>query len=214
MPPILALVGRGNSGKTTLLFKIVSELTRKNYKIATIKHTFHSIVFDKPGTDSWKHIKAGSTVTVLSTPDAVFMIKPETKNGDLTRIIELLGEDHDLIIVEGYKKSDIPKIEVHRNATGPLLTGIKNLIAVATDEPLNINIQQFSLNDVAVITEFIISNFIRPYKHNYSIYINHQPVESANMNSKTLEKLLSLLINDKKRINSKEIRDFKLFYKK
>jgi molybdopterin-guanine dinucleotide biosynthesis adapter protein len=160
MSSILAIVGRGNSGKTTLLIKIVSELTKRNYRVATVKHTFHKINFDRPGTDSWKHIEAGSKATILSTPDLFFMIKPDPKTGDLNHVLAMLHDQYDLILIEGYKKSNVPKIEVYRSTAGPPLEGIKNIVAIATNEPLATKTRQFSLDDIGGITDFIVSNFI------------------------------------------------------
>jgi molybdopterin-guanine dinucleotide biosynthesis adapter protein len=214
MPPILAIIGRGNSGKTTLLIKIVAELTKRNYKIATIKHTFHKIDFDKPGTDSWRHIEAGSSVTVLSTPDVVFMIKPESKTDDLTGIIEMLGEGYDLIIIEGYKKSDVPKIEVQRQSQGPRLTSITNVIALVTDEPVAESIKQFPTNAVKEIADYIIETCINSAKSNYSVFINHHNIKTADINNKNLEKLVSIVTGNSIKINADEIKDLRLFFKR
>jgi molybdopterin-guanine dinucleotide biosynthesis adapter protein len=214
MTPILAIIGRGNSGKTTLLFKIVDELTKRDYKIATIKHTFHKIDFDRPGTDSWKHIEAGSSVTVLSSPDAVFIIKPESKTDDLTRIIEMLGEGYDLIIIEGYKKSDVPKIEVHRNSLGPRLTGITNVIALVTDEPVADTIKQFPTNAFKEIADYIIKTCINSSRSKYSVFINHRSIITADINNKNLEKLVSTITGNSIKINVDEIKDLRLFFKR
>lgn len=160
MPHIISIVGKSKTGKTTLIEKLIAALKQRGYKIGTVKNTFHKVELDKPGTDTWRHIKAGSEATVLNSADSIMMIKVKGQENNLSEIIKLFDNGYDIIIIEGLKESDLPKIEVHRKEKGPLLTNLTNVIGIATDEKLNISIPQFNLNDINSITQFIQDKII------------------------------------------------------
>jgi len=162
MPPIISIVGKSKSGKTTLIEALISELKSRGYRIATIKHSVHGFDFDKSGKDSWRHIQAGSDATTVVSPDQVVLIKPVTEEPDLDKIARLLGEDYDIILAEGFKQSSAPKLEVHRRTAGPPLSHINNLIAIATDEPLETKTRQFSLHDTKGLADLLENSFIKP----------------------------------------------------
>jgi molybdopterin-guanine dinucleotide biosynthesis protein B len=155
MPPILSIVGRAKSGKTTLLVSLISVLQSRGYRIATVKHVSHGLSFDTPGTDSWQHIQAGSVATAIIAPDQFVFIKPTDVETSLDKAVSFFGSDYDLLLIEGLKRSATPKIEVHRKEKGPLLTGIQDIIAIATDEKIDIPTRQFSLTDIPGIACFI-----------------------------------------------------------
>jgi molybdopterin-guanine dinucleotide biosynthesis protein MobB len=161
MPPIVSIVGESKSGKTTLIEMLISELKSRGYRVATIKHSHHHLGFDKAGKDSWRHIQAGSAATAIVSPDEVVLIKTVTAEPDLNDIARLFGEDYDIILAEGFKQSSAPKLEVHRKAAGPPLSRVNNLIAIATDEPLETKARQFSLNDVIGLADFLERDFIK-----------------------------------------------------
>ena len=161
MPPIISIVGESKSGKTTLIEKLISELKSRGFKVATIKHSIHSLSFDKEGKDSWRHIQAGSVVTAVVSPNQVVLIKPLSEEPDLNEIARLLGDDYDIVLTEGFKQSQVPKIEVHRKAASPPLSHVNNLIAIASDEPLESIARQFSLNDIKGIGDFLENGFIK-----------------------------------------------------
>lgn len=160
MPPILSVVGQSKSGKTTLIEKLILELKSRGYRIGTVKHSAHRLSFDKPDKDSWRHIQAGSAATVIASPDQVMLIKQITEEPDLNELASLLGKDYDIIITEGFKQSSAPKLEVHRQATGPLLSNLNNLIAIATDKPLETRTRQFSLQDIKGIADLLENDFM------------------------------------------------------
>jgi molybdopterin-guanine dinucleotide biosynthesis protein MobB len=177
MPAIISVVGHSNSGKTTLVEKLVRELKSRGYSIATVKHTPQEASLDEPGKDSWRHLEAGSEATVVAAHDRLMMIKPVTGPEILDEILQLIGEEQDLLIVEGFKQSETPKIEVHRRETGPVLEDLKNRVAIATDEPLDTDVRQFSLDDPKSISDFIEEEFIRKQDDRVlSLYINGKAV--------------------------------------
>ena len=148
MPPVVSIVGKSKSGKTTLMEGLIRELKSRGYRVATIKHTPQGMTFAEPDKDSWRHVQAGSEVTAISSPDRVVLIKPVTQALTLDEVAHLVGEDCDIILAEGFKQDNAPKIEVHRREVGSPLSAVRKLIAVAADEPLETKVRQFSLQDI------------------------------------------------------------------
>lgn len=161
MPPLISIVGKSKSGKTTLIEGLISELRSRGYRVATIKHAASKLTLDKPGKDSWRHIQAGSQATVIISPNQSMLLKPIHQELGLDEVARLLGDDYDIILAEGFKQSAVPKIEVHRRAAGAILRGITNLIAIATDEPLQTGARQFSLHDVKGLADLLENSFLK-----------------------------------------------------
>ncbi|MDP3879232.1 MAG: molybdopterin-guanine dinucleotide biosynthesis protein B [Dehalococcoidales bacterium] len=161
MPAIVSFAGNSGSGKTTLMEKLIRELKAKGYRVATIKHTFHSIALDQPGKDSWRYIEAGSDAAVAVSREMMLLVKPLRADVTLEEVARVVGEDYDIILVEGFKRDNAPKVLVHRGAAGPLLSDLKEVIAIATDEPLKTKTRQFSLDDARGIAAFLEREFIK-----------------------------------------------------
>jgi molybdopterin-guanine dinucleotide biosynthesis protein B len=176
MPPIVCIVGKSESGKTTLLEKLLEELKSRGYRVATIKDTAEKLSFDEPGKDSWRHIKAGSQATMISSSDKLVLIQPIKAKISLEEIARLIGEDYDIILTEGFKGSDAPKIEVHRKQAGPPLASVRKLIAIATDEPLETKTRQFSLEDAKGLADLLEKGFITPQRERVALYVNQKPI--------------------------------------
>ena len=106
---IVSIVGRKNTGKTSLTVKVIKELTNRGYNVASIKHSHHSIEMDKENTDTWKHKQAGANLVVGVGSTTFFNSK---KEHELNRILYLLKhfDDFDFVIIEGYKSYNYPKI--------------------------------------------------------------------------------------------------------
>jgi len=162
MTPIVSIVGKSKTGKTTLIEGLIKELKSRGYRIATAKHTFHELTLDKPGKDSWRHIQAGSAATAIGSPYQLVFIKPVAQTPNLDEITRLFGNDYDIIIAEGFKQSDVPKIGVHRKGTDWADGEIRGLIAIATDEPIETTSKQFPLQDIKGLAKFIEDSFLKP----------------------------------------------------
>ncbi len=106
---IVSIVGKKNTGKTSLTVKVIEELTKRGYNVASIKHSHHSIEMDKENTDTWKHKQAGANLVVGVGSTTFFNAR---KEHDLNRILYLLKhfDDFDFVIIEGYKSYNYPKI--------------------------------------------------------------------------------------------------------
>lgn len=110
--PFVSFVGNSNSGKTTLIEQVVRELKSLGYKVATVKHASHGFDVDRPGKDSYRLKEAGSDIVVISSPTQLALIKDVDAEESLSRIITLIGNDVDIILLEGYKSTSVPKIVV------------------------------------------------------------------------------------------------------
>ncbi len=177
MPPIVSIVGYSNSGKTTLIEKLLGELKARGYKVGTIKHAGQEIISDT-GKDSWRHLQAGSGATVVSSPGRIVLVKPTPPDVTLNDIVPLFGEEFDIILTEGFKQDDAPKIEVRRRGIGAPLVDIKKLIAVVSDEPGSETKppRQFSFDDVKALADLLEEGFIKPQRERLSLYVNGVPI--------------------------------------
>ena len=176
MPPIVSIIGKSKSGKTTFVEKLIGELKSRGYRVATVKHVPQDLAFDKPDKDSWRHIQAGSDATAIVSPGKVILIRPVAQEPALDEVSRLVGEDYDIILAEGFKQGDAPKIEVHRRDVGMPLTGVKKLIAIVSDEPLETKAKQFSLEDIKGLADLLEEGFIKPQREHISLYVNDTPV--------------------------------------
>jgi molybdopterin-guanine dinucleotide biosynthesis adapter protein len=157
---VIGFAGFSGSGKTTLIERLIPELTRLGERVSLIKHAHHEFDVDTPGKDSYRHRAAGCT-EVLVVSERRWALMHELRGArepTLDQQIAMLSPC-DLILVEGYKYANIPKIEVHRAASGrPLLyPNDPHVVAVATDEPLACRLPQFPLDDPAPLARFIIA---------------------------------------------------------
>jgi molybdopterin-guanine dinucleotide biosynthesis protein B len=164
--PIISIVGKSDSGKTTLIEKLVPELTQRGYRIATVKHDVHGFEVDREGKDSWRHKKAGAHTVVISSPEKVALIRDVEKDLTLDEIREKLVRDVDLILSEGYKKDIQPKIEIFRKEKHKELLSTKedNLVAIVSNQKFNVGVPCFYLDDVKGLSIFIEEEFIKSKK--------------------------------------------------
>lgn len=162
MIPIVSIVGKSNSGKTTLMEKIISELVGRGYRVATIKHNRHGFNIDHEGKDSYRHKKAGAHTTVVSSPYQLALIQDVDHDYSFEEIRDNFIRDADIILTEGFKVNDYPKIEVYRSELKRELISTKedNLIAVATDIKLDMDVPCFDINDAKAISDFIENKFL------------------------------------------------------
>ncbi len=159
--PIITAVGKSKSGKTTLLEKIIAELKRRGYRVATVKHHYHAgFDIDQPGKDSWRHAKAGSDHVVVAAPDKIATYRLLEREMSLQEIAAGIS-GVDIILAEGYRRAGMPSIEVVRKDRGLDLIGDqRNCFAVASDTPLETGIRQFDLDDSTGITDLIVERYL------------------------------------------------------
>lgn len=155
---VWGIVGWKNTGKTGLTERLVAEFCARGLAVSTIKHAHHDADMDQPGTDSYRHRAAGASEVVLSTPHRVAVLQ-ELRGANEPPLADLLGrlQPVDLVLIEGYKREDHPKIETHRAASGKTLIapGDPTILAVASDVPLDLDLPVLSLDDTRAVADFI-----------------------------------------------------------
>jgi molybdopterin-guanine dinucleotide biosynthesis protein B len=160
-PPVIGVAGWKSSGKTTLVTRLIAELTRRGFKVASIKHAHHKFQIDDADTDSARHRRAGAAQVAIVSPRRWALVC-ETGGAPEPSLEEVIGrlDPCDLVIVEGYKAAPIPKIEVRRRAAArgePLAESDPNVIAVAADHACDgAGRPVFALDDVSAIADFIV----------------------------------------------------------
>ena len=156
MHPIISVVGKSGSGKTSLLEQLVAELKQRGYKVAIVKHSHHAFELDTASKDTWRLSQAGSEISAIKSLNNLAIFRRMEHYFEPQEISNFVLWDYDLILTEGFKGSSYPKIEVHRREQGEdLLTTPEQLLAVITDEPLEIDVPQFSKDDVSKIADLI-----------------------------------------------------------
>jgi molybdopterin-guanine dinucleotide biosynthesis protein B len=178
MRPIISIVGKSESGKTTLLESLIKELKQRGYKIAVIKHAHGGFELDKKSKDSWRFIQAGTDVVGVSSPTQVAVIKQLERDLEPWELSYFIRWDYDLLITEGFKRSSSPMIEVHRKDQGKdLVAPPRQLLAVVTDEPLDVDVPQFSKEDIRGLADLIEKHVQEKQKgEDVELYINDEHI--------------------------------------
>ncbi len=211
MAPIVSIVGLSNSGKTTLLERLVSELKRRSYRVATIKHEGRGFDLDTPGKDSWRLVQAGSDMMILSSPEKLASIRKIDHDSTLQELVHLVGDSADIILTEGFKKGEAPKIEVHRTGN-ELLFSPKELIAVVTEEPLDLPVWQCFPGEVTKLADLIESTFLAtPGKDEATLFINGTYISLTPFVQEFLTKTLVGMVSALKGVG--EIKSLDVFLK-
>ncbi|MEM9129113.1 MAG: molybdopterin-guanine dinucleotide biosynthesis protein B [Pseudomonadota bacterium] len=157
---IYGIVGWKNTGKTTLLERLVTEITGRGITVSTIKHAHHSFDVDHPGKDSYRHRAAGATEVLLTSANR-FALMHELRGAPEPSLDELLSKlsPVNLVLIEGFKTGTHPKIEAHRAETGKSLIAEEDasIRAIASDAPLKTDRQVYDLNAVQDIADFILT---------------------------------------------------------
>jgi molybdopterin-guanine dinucleotide biosynthesis protein B len=164
--PILCFVGRSNSGKTTLIERLIPELVKAGYKVATVKHAGHGFDLDTEGKDSWRHKRAGaSTVMVLSKGSlAMFAdVNDDIKVSELRD--RFLDQSLDLIIAEGWKSEGFPKIVVVRDQLGEVPVSQDGMIAVLSNKKLDVEVPLIDPDDIPALAALIVRHFPKRSSH-------------------------------------------------
>jgi molybdopterin-guanine dinucleotide biosynthesis protein MobB len=156
MPPIVCIVGRDGSGKTRIIEGLVREMKARGHRVATLARSDDGPALDAVAPDAACYASAGSDAIVVASPDAVTCVRRVDEEASLDELIWSVGEEYDLLLVEGFPECGFPKIEVHRAAAGGGPVRRKSgLLALATDTPLDVDVPQFGLEDAAGLADLI-----------------------------------------------------------
>lgn len=156
---VFGFAGYSGAGKTTLIEALIPRFTARGLSVSLIKHTHHNFDVDRPGKDSYRHREAGATEVMLVC-DNRWAIMHELRGRPEPSFEEQLARlsPCDLVLVEGFKYTPIPKLEIHRPANGKPFIWPENpdVVAIASDVKLDVPMPQFDLNDHAAIAAFIL----------------------------------------------------------
>ncbi len=159
---VMGLAGWSGSGKTTLMVRLLPELIGRGFTVSTIKHAHHAFDVDRPGKDSYRHREAGAREVLIGSHKRWALMhelrdEPEPELDDLLRRLSPV----DLVLVEGFKKTHHPKIEIYRADLGkPLICQEdSSVVAIASDGPVpDVSLPVLDLNDIAAIAGFILGH--------------------------------------------------------
>jgi len=160
--PVIGIAGWKKSGKTTLSVRLIEEFARRGIRVATVKHAHHNFQIDDAETDSARHRRAGAAQVAIVSRHRWAMVR-ELRGASEPELAEVIAwlDPCDLVLVEGYKFAEIPKIEVRRSAAlnrEPLAGEVPNVIAIAADHAVDASgLPTFALDDIGGITDFIAS---------------------------------------------------------
>jgi len=156
--PIVSVVGRSDSGKTTLVEGLVAELSRRGYRVGTIKHSPEGFSMDVPGKDSYRHRRAGAVVAGVASSDQLGLVRDIKPGTTLFEIAEMFFADVDILVAEGYKSAPIPKIVVqHLDADGELAGEIVAQVGESTAQR---DVPRFSASDTSCLADLIESRYL------------------------------------------------------
>jgi molybdopterin-guanine dinucleotide biosynthesis protein MobB len=162
----VSFVAKSGTGKTTLLEKVIACLKERGYRVGVVKHDAHRFDIDHPGKDSYRLTAAGADTMLIASPEKLALIKKHSESPPIEELLSTYFTDVDIVLTEGFKKSTMPKIELHRRERSATLLcrGEESdpcLIAVASDELLELDVPVFDLNDATEVTDFIVDTFLK-----------------------------------------------------
>lgn len=159
---VIGFAGWSGAGKTTLIVKLIPELNRRGLSVSTIKHAHHNFDLDQPGKDSYEHRAAGAEEVLVASANRVALMRelrgaPEPSLAELLRLLK----DVDLVLVEGFKRDRLPKIEISRTANGkpPLYPEDRNIVALISDgsEPSR-HLPHALIDDIAAAGDLVLAH--------------------------------------------------------
>lgn len=159
IPAVFSIVGHSGAGKTTLVEKLVRELTARGLRIATIKHAHHKVVLDTPGKDSYRYKEAGAVMSMLVTTTQLQVVADATEGREPEQLAQRFLGEADLVLAEGFSQCATPKIEVLRRECGkkPRCMPEDSMIALVTDmDEVYPELPHFALDDVPAIADFLL----------------------------------------------------------
>ncbi|MDO8739448.1 molybdopterin-guanine dinucleotide biosynthesis protein B [Candidatus Deferrimicrobium sp.] len=161
----VAFLGCSGTGKTTLIEKVLPELASRGYRVGAIKNDAHRFDIDHPGKDSHRFTAAGAETMLIVSAEKLALVKKHPSSPPVEELLNTYFPDLDIVLVEGFSRSGLPKIEIRRKEKdAPFLCKGEShdlaLIAVASDHTLRLDVPLLNLNDPKAIADFIESNVL------------------------------------------------------
>ncbi len=209
MVPTISVVGKSGVGKTYVMGKMIAEFKRRGYRVATAKHSAHSVDLDLEGKDSWEHAKAGSDAVAISSPHRFAVMAEVDHDSSLAELSRLIGPDFDIFLAEGFKQDKVAKIEVHRGEIGPgLVCEPDELLAVVTDERLDVSVPQYAPDDAQGIVDLIEDKYLKETGGDtVSLYVDGRQVPLNDFVRRLFSNVLFGLISSLKGISEADAID-------
>jgi len=160
--PVVSVVGKSDSGKTTLMERLIRALAERGYRVGSVKHHVHDFDIDVPGKDSWRHAKAGAAVSLVSSPGKLGMTRTMDHEATLEELLSF-ASDVDILLTEGYRRAGDVRIEVSRRARSTeLVCDASELFALVTDnDELDVaGIPVFGLDDAEGLADLVERTFL------------------------------------------------------
>lgn len=164
MPVVISIVGHSGAGKTTLVEKLIRELSGRSLKVATLKHAHHKVELDTPGKDSYRYKAAGAAMSLLLTKDTLQLVADAKDNRDPEQLARRYMNDMDIVLAEGFSHAPGAKIEVLRRACEkpPRCRVTDGLIAMVTDmDEVHPDLPHFGLEEISNIAQFLLDSRLR-----------------------------------------------------
>ncbi len=157
--PILCFVGRSNSGKTTLIERLIQTLTKSGYRIAAIKHAGHGFDLDTEGKDSWRHKRAGASTVIVKSKTSLALFTDTEDSVPLMDLRDQYVRNVDLILAEGWKSENYPKIVVVRDHFGEIEVTGDGLLAVISRNPVDVSVPVIHPDDIQTLATLVREHF-------------------------------------------------------
>lgn len=168
--PCICIVGFSGSGKTCVTIELVTALRENGLRVGTIKHDVHGFEMDRPGKDSWRHKEAGALTTVISSPYRIGMVMDVGHDHQPHELLPLFS-GMDIVLIEGFKRANLPKIEVYRpeNKKMPACKGDPHLFAVVSNAPLQWGVPVYTFEAIKDLADQIITKFVLKSQEGYLV---------------------------------------------
>ena len=205
MPPLISIVGKSKSGKTVLLERLIPELIRRGYRVATLKHSSHSFEMDREGKDTSRMSKAGSQTVAIVSPEGLAIQYRHTDTLGLERLPRFIVDSHDLLLVEGFSGQKATKIEAHRAEVGSdLLCDPAEVWAVASDSPFDMPVPQFSWDNISALADLISRTFPLCRDDELELFINGKWTRTNPFVKQTMGRVLEAMASTLKGVGKIE----------
>jgi len=202
MIPTVCIVGHSRSGKTTLIEHLIGEFKKRGRRIAAVKHAHESFDLDRPGKDSCRFGEAGADSVTLLGAERSAIMRSHAPGYSYDELLGFASGEADIMLVEGLSSGPYPKIEIHRAEIGPALRcEPADLLAVVTDEPLEIACKQFSLQEIGAIADLIEEQIAEPAAGRTALQINGVTLQLGPFTQRILANTILGVVKSLKGVN-------------
>ena len=157
---VVSFVGTSNSGKTTLLERVIGDLKQRGYRVGVVKHTYHEGKVDKPGKDTWRFSRAGCDVVALASPSQLALIERLDVEAGLAEIVARLEGKVDIVLTEGYKELDTPKVLVRGEAEEHVPSYRGQVLVTVTSRSAPSGARLFTDEDVDGVVDLLTERLV------------------------------------------------------